>query len=231
MTPRRKRILLVGAIVFATWNVAYFSILRSWHQRWGATPAELAASLPGDALFPETTGQVTHAVTINAAPEEVWPWLMQIGQDRSGFYSYTPFENAFHCEMPKVEKIVPEWPARVNGETVWFCSPKHYGGSGKMIAAVVDPQRAFAMVAPGDWQRIQAGGNGEEGLWEFALQPVGPQQTRLIARIRGGQPKTLTQRLASLFFWEPAHFVMERKMLLTIKKLAERDAVIRSAQS
>jgi hypothetical protein len=222
MKPRFKKILLGGAVVLAIWNVVYFAGLRSWHQRWGASPAELTASLPGDVLFPDGTGQVTHAVTINAPPENIWPWLMQIGQDRSGFYSYTPLENAFGCEMPKVEKIVPEWPARQLGETVWFCTPKHYGASGKMIAAVVEPRQAFAMVMPGDWQQIQAGGHADGAMWEFALEPVGPQQTRLIARIRGGQAKTARARVAGLLFWEPAHFLMERRMLLTIKKLSER---------
>ena len=231
MKPGLKKILLGSVIVLALWNIVYFAGLRSWHQRWGASEAERTASLPGDALLPDTAGQVTHAVTINATPEEIWPWLMQLGQDRSGFYSYTLFENLFRCEMSKVERIVPEWPTRTNGEIVWFCTPKRYGGSGKMIAAVVDPLRAFAMVAPGDWQRIQAGGHGEEGLWEFVLQPVGPQQTRLIARIRGGLPRTVAQRVVSLFFWEPAHFVMERKMLLTIKELAERNTRLRSAQT
>jgi hypothetical protein len=156
---------------------------------------------------------------------------MQIGQDRSGFYSYTSLENLIGCQMPKVERIVPEWPARVQGETVWFATPKHYQGQGKMIAAIVEPARAFAMVSPGDWQRIQAGGQARDVIWEFALEPAGPQQTRLIARVRGAPPATAGQRLANWFFWEPAHFVMERKMLLTIKKLAESSAVVTAAQS
>jgi len=221
MKPALKKTLLALGVVFAAWNIGYFAALRSWHQHWGATREESSAFLPGDAVFPSTTGQVTHAITINAPPESIWPWLMQIGQDRSGFYSYTPLENLFGCDMPKVHKLVPEWTPRTPGETVWFCNPKRYDGMGKMIAAVVEPQRAFAMVMPGDWQQIRAGKYADGAMWEFALEPMGPQQTRLIARVRGGQAKTVSGRAANLLFWEPAHFVMERKMLLTIKKLAE----------
>ena len=225
------KVVLTVVVVLAAWTFVYFAGLRSWHRRWGATAAELTAAPPGEFLFPRSAGEVTHAVTIQATPQQVWPWIMQIGQDRSGFYSYTPLENLIGCQMPKVERIVQEWPARAQGETVWFATPKHYKGQAKMIAAIVEPARAFAMVSPTDWQRIQAGGQAREMIWEFALEPAGPQQTRLIARFRAGPPATATQRLAGWFFWEPAHFVMERKMLLTIKKLAESTAVVTAAQS
>ena len=77
------------------------------------------------------------------------------------------------------------------------------------------------MIAPGDWQRLQIGGHAHEGIWSFTLQPIDGGQTRLIARIRGGTPPTLTSRLMGRLFWEPAHFVMEQKMLRTIRDLAE----------
>jgi len=67
---------------------------------------------------------------------------MQIGQDRSGLYSYTPLENLFGCEMPKVEALKPEWKPRTQGETVWFCAPQRFNGQGYMVAAVVEPQES-----------------------------------------------------------------------------------------
>jgi hypothetical protein len=216
-----RRFFIVAAALFVLLNVVYFSALRAWHLRWGATDAELSAVAPGDELLADAKPGATHAITIHAAPEKIWPWLMQIGQDRGGFYSYTPLENLIGCEMPKVERIVPQWPARKVGETVWFATPKHYDGQAKMIAAVVDPERAFVMVSPADWQRIQAGQLGQEGSWGFTLEPTGDGQTRLIARGRGASAQTFRGRVTNLFFWEPAHFVMERRMLLTIKRLAE----------
>lgn len=100
--------------------------------------------LPGDELFPVFAGQATHAITIHTAPERVWPWLMQIGQDRSGFYSYRFLRNAIGADMPKVERLVPEWKPRAVGQTVWFSTPKRFGGRGRMIAAIVaeiEPER------------------------------------------------------------------------------------------
>jgi len=76
---------------------------------------------------------------------------MQIGQDRSGFYSYTFLENLVGCDMPRVERLRPEWKPRAVGETVWFGTPKRFGGEARMIAAVVEPERSFAMVSVNDW--------------------------------------------------------------------------------
>ena len=164
---------------------------------------------------------MTHAITINATPEVVWPWILQIGQDRGGFYSYTFLENMVGCEMRNTCHIVPEWQNRAVGDTVWFVTPKHFGGQGRMIAAIVDPQRAMVLATPGDWEKIQSGERGREGTWAFVLTPRGGGKARLIARLRGDAYPALWKRAANYAFWEPAHFVMERKMLLTIKNLAE----------
>jgi hypothetical protein len=207
--------------VLAVFLVVCAFVLRPWHQRWGATDAEVHAVLPGDDLV-RAQGQVTHAITINAPPEKVWPWLMQIGQDRSGFYSYTPLENLVGCAMPKVERLVPDWTPRAVADTVWFGTPKHFQGQAYMVAAVVEPQKAFVMVASPDWKKIQAGGHGEGGSWGFVLQSVDANHSRLIARSRGGTPSSLLARVVGVRFWDPAHFVMERKMLRTIKRLAEQ---------
>jgi len=209
-------VLIIPAIIY------HFG-LRQWCMHWGATGVEVASTLPGDELMPTYAGPgVTHAITVNAPPERIWPWLMQIGQDRSGFYSYTFFENAFGADMPKVERLVPEWKPRAQGETVWFATPRRFNGEGKMIAAVVQPNRAFAMVSANDWRNLQTGGTGHEGLWSFTLEPLRSGQTRLIARLRGGTPPTLSGRVLGRLFWEPAHFVMEQKMLRTIRDLSER---------
>lgn len=221
----KKWFLRFASAVLAILVVAglvYHLGLRRWCLHWGTTAAEAHATLPGDALFPAYRDEATHAITIDAPPEKIWPWLMQIGQDRSGFYSYTFLENAFTCDMPKVEQLMPEWKPRTQGETVWFCNPQHFNGEGKMISALVEPDHTFAMVSVNDWERLKAGRYAQEGIWSFTLQPVDSGHTRLIARIRGGTPPTLTSRLAGRLFWEPAHFVMEQKMLRTIRDLSER---------
>lgn len=123
--------------------------------------------------------------------------------------------------MPKIEHLVPDWKPRLAGETVWFGTPKHFDGQAKMIAALVVPDRAFVMVMARDRQKLQNGSRAQEGIWSFTLIPLDGGQTRLIARLRGGNSPSLTSRLAGRLFWEPAHFVMEQKMLRTIRDLAE----------
>jgi hypothetical protein len=217
---RRFALGILAMLVVA--GLAYHLGLRNWCLRWGATPAEVRATLPGDDLFPVYAGEATHAITIHASPEQVWPWLMQIGQDRSGFYSYTFLENSIGADMPKVERLVKDWKPRAIGETVWFATPKRYGGQGRMTAALVQPQRSFVMVSPKDWESLQAGRPAQEAFWSFTLEALGNGQSRLIARVRGGTPPSLASRAVGRLFWEPMHFVMEQKMLRTIRDLSER---------
>ena len=211
--------ILAGLVIA---GLVYHLGLRQWCLHWGTTEAELHSGSPGDGLFPAYAYQATHAITINAPPRKIWPWLMQIGQDRSGFYSYKFLENAFGCGMPEVHRPVPDWKPRTPGETVWFCAPRRFDGQGKMISAVVEPDHAFAMVSTNDWQSLQAGGKAHEGVWSFTLEPSQDGQTRLIARLHGATPPTLGAQLLGRLFWEPAHFVMEQKMLRTIRDLAEK---------
>jgi hypothetical protein len=216
------RCLYTVLTVLVVAGLTYHLGLRNWCMRWGATDAEVHSTLPADDLFPAYASQATHAITVQAPPQKIWPWLMQIGEDRSGFYSYTILENLFGADMPKIERPVPEWKPRVPGEIVWFATPKRFGGQGRMTAAIVEPDRVFAMIMPNDWQRIHNSERAQEGVWSFTLQPLAGGRTRLIARLRGGTPPTLAGRLAGRLFWEPAHFVMEQKMLRRIRDLAER---------
>jgi hypothetical protein len=160
-------------------------------------------------------------VNIDAPAEAVWRWVVQIGQERGGFYSYTSLENLVGCEMRNTFRIVPEWQQRAIGDTVWFGSPKRFGGRARMIAALVEPMRSLVLATPTDWELIRTGKEGLDTTWTFALQRKGVNTTRLIARLRSAANLTLWQRIINFLFWEPAHFVMERKMLLTIRKLAE----------
>ena len=151
----------------------------------------------------------------------MWRWIVQIGQERGGFYSYTFLENLVGCDMRNTFRIVPEWQQRAIGDTVWFGSPKRFGGRAYMIAALVEPMCTLVLATPADWELIRSGKEGLDATWTFALQRKGVNTTRLIARRRSAANVTLWQRVLNFIFWEPAHFVMERKTLLTIKKLAE----------
>ena len=90
-----------------------------------------------------------------------------------------------------------------------------------MLVARWIPGRALVLVAPPDWERIQAGEPADHTVWSFILEPVGHQVSRLVARSLGGTGLSVREKLASYLFWEPAHFIMERAMLLGIKERAE----------
>jgi hypothetical protein len=200
----------------------YLFAIRPWHLRWGATHLDVIARLPGDALTPRAAAQVTRAVNIDAPPEAVWPWVVQIGQERGGFYSYTFLENLVGCDMHNAERIIPEWQQRAVGDTLWFSTPKRFKGRARMVVAIAEPQCDLTLSSPADWKRRQSSDDGLDGTWEFALQPKPGNTTRLLVRFRTEAYPTFAKRVASFLFWEPAHFIMERKMLLTIKRLSER---------
>jgi hypothetical protein len=211
----------VIVVILAALLFTYLYIIRPWHLHWGATIVDRTAVLPGDALSPFASAVVTHAVNIDAPAEAVWHWIVQIGQERGGFYSYSFLENLIGCDMRNTFRIVPEWQQRAIGDTVWFGSPKRFGGRARMIAALVEPMHTLVLAAPTDWELIRGGKEGLDTTWTFALQRKGVNTTRLIARLRSAANVSLWDRIINFVFWEPAHFMMERKMLVTIKKLAE----------
>ena len=207
--------LLGVAVVVAMWGA------RRWALYWGATRAELARSWPGDELSPNATQVATRAVTIDAPSETVWSWLIQIGQDRGGFYSYTWLENLFRCVMPRVEWIVPEWQQRTVGDNVWLARHDRYHGDARQKVVRIDRQHVLALASPSDWGRLVRHETSRGGTWTFILVPIDTHTTRLIVRSRGPEAPSLLSKLFWIALFEPAHFIMERKMMLSLRTLAE----------
>ena len=96
----------------------------------------------------------TRAVTIAAPLETVWSWLVQIGQDRAGFYSYTWLENLFRCAMPRVDRIVPEWQQRTLGDIVWLARRDRYRGEARQKSGPDRSGRVLSLASPSDWGRL-----------------------------------------------------------------------------
>lgn len=132
---------------------------------------------------------------------------MQVGRERGGFYSYTWLETLIGADIRNVYQRIPGLPDRQVGETVWMGPRERFGGQARMIVAQVQFQRAMVLVPPAD----------AEHVWSFALEPASDHVTRLVMLSLAAKP-----RIADRIFWELAHFVMERKMMLTIKPLAEK---------
>ena len=207
---------LGAAAVVALWE------LRRWALIWGATPTELRREWPGDELSPQAVEISTRAITIDAPIQHVWPWLVQIGQDRAGFYSYTWLENLFRCAMPRVDYIVPEWQDRTVGDTVWLAHRDRYRGEARQKVVQIVRGHVMTLAAPSDWGRILRRESSHSGTWAFILVPIDGGRTRLVVRSRGPEAPTFFGRLFWVAVFEPAHFIMERKMMLRLKTLAER---------
>jgi len=199
----------------------YWSLARPRLLRWGASDAEVARAWPGDELVERPSARGVRAVTIEAPAAAVWPWIMQVGRDRGGFYSYTWLENLIGADIHNVHALIPGLAERQVGDTVWMGPENKFGGQARMVVAKVIPGRAMVLVMPTDADRVLNGGLARHGAWSFALDPVAERRTRLVMLSASASQPSRRRRAADLLFWEPAHFIMERRMMLTIKRLAE----------
>jgi hypothetical protein len=192
----------------------YLLVVWPWMSTWGATQAELEKALPGDSLVPDPTLQSTKGLTVKASPEAIYPWLLQIGVDRGGMYSYDWLENLFGLNVHTVDTIVPEYQNVQVGD-FWRFTPEDYvlnPGPGLLVKEL-RPNAAvllcFGMENEPDEACIDT--------WQFVLEPQVDGTTRLLLRSRMAIEEELPIKLT--YF---AQFIMERKMLLEIRELAER---------
>ena len=213
----RRAFTLAGASIMAL--AAYERLFRPWQERWGATEEEVAVALPGDDLTAAPAFERTRAITIDVPPNEVWPWLVQLGADRGGFYSYDWLENIFGLDIHSADEIVPAWQHLTIGDLVWA---DHAQTGGWIVERTVPDQALVLKLA--DVARRRATrrdeGVGFEFQWTFALRPHAARGTRLLVRERVAFGRRLTRLLMAPV--GTVSFGMTRKMLLGIKERAER---------
>ena len=181
---------------------AYRKLLRRPILTWGATADEAVARLPGDELLEGADGVATRAITIDAPPAAVWPWIAQMGPaPRGGAYTYDWIQNLLGLNMHSADRVLAEFQHPEIGDGFGF-------GANQMSYAIVEPERALAIrSADGNW------------VWAFILEER-DGRTRLISRNRFRLP-TLKDKLGMIPM-EPGSLLMERKMLLGIKRRAEQ---------
>jgi hypothetical protein len=219
-----RPIMTVGALL--PW--AYLLIVRPWHLSWGATGEDVRKRLPGDELVPHPTLESTRAVTIRAPAEEVWRWLVQLGQGRGGMYSYDWLENLADLDMHSTEEIVLELQDLEVGDLVRL-APERMGAEAGLRVAAMEPGRALVLHQPADPDTGHPHDREDPDLgnyygwnWVFVLEEVDPDTTRLIVRSRvDGRPRYLIKAFYTLLLEVP-HFVMERGMLKGIRRRAEK---------
>ena len=190
-------------------------LLRPVFLRWGTTPEERTAALPGDEVLPsEARYRIDHAITIHVPASAIWPWLVQLGQDRGGFYSYDWLERSVGDHIENADRVHPEWQRRAVGDTIMATQRDYLGGRFGTLGwrvTTVEPNRVI----------------GLENWGTFVLRPTDSATTRLIVRTRGSGEPSIAAFLAAplnVFVFEPAHFIMERGMLRGIRRRAESAA-------
>jgi hypothetical protein len=209
------RFIALIAAAAAAVSFVYVRYFRRWHKHWGASEEEASKQLPGDELVPKPHLESTRAVTIDAPPEAVWPWLVQLGYGRGGFYSYDLLENmttrlvGMRPHYKSADRIVPELQKLRVGDFI-AAAPQDWrdGKYADKMGWTVKRLEAPRVLALENWG-------------SFVLEPLEGGRTRLIARTRAGQ--TLKDALLYAPMDLP-HFIMERGMLLGIKKRAEVQA-------
>ena len=211
----RHRVWRLAGIIVSWMFLLYVALvlaLRPWNVQWGTTAVERASTLPGDEFVPVAHYRIDHGITIDAPPEVVWSWLIQIGQDRGGFYSYTKLENAVGAKITNANRIVPEWQQRQVGELLPTVPENYLGGVfGSRLGCKV------LKVVPGEALVL-------EGWGAFVVLPTIDNKTRMLIRTRGLGTPSLAGVLEApfrLLVYEPAHLIMERGMLIGIKQRAE----------
>ena len=197
---RIATIVRLMLVLLVTGGVLIWFVYRPWALSWGATPEEVSRPLPGDELVARPGFSATRAVAIDAAAEDIWPWIVQMGYRKAGFYSYDRVDND---GIASAEVITPEHQDLAVGDLIPLTRSSH--------VKVVEMTQPKSMV----WLFDTAGGwHGATWVWE--LVPQGPERTRLLTRLRLG-PVTAPQRL----FLELGEIVMMRKCMLGIKRRAE----------
>jgi hypothetical protein len=194
---RRRTVLLVAVPTAA---IVYVRRVRPWQLTWGATPAEVARSLPSDGLVGRPTFNATRAITINAPPKDVWPWLVQVGVTRAGWYSYDLLDN---LGRRSARRVIPELQNLVENDVI----PMSPDGKQGMPVQSMDAPHSMVWGEPGGT------------TWAWQLDETANGTTRLITRVRS-RYKWLSPSIAFSLLLEFGDIWMMRKMLLNLRDRA-----------
>lgn len=210
-----------SAVLVGAAGVGALAFARKRLRNLGATRAERRALLPGDELVPGAKNSSTMAITIDAPPSAVWPWLVQMGCDRAGFYSWDRLDNG---GRPSATEINPEWQTVEVGDRM-LCTPN---GRYWFQVERLEPERLLVLRSSIDIRThrpFQPAGprprSFVDGVWTFVLEDLPDEKTRLVVRSFGIVRPRLLLGAAKMVFMDPAHFVMQVRQLQNLKRRAE----------
>ncbi len=193
--------LALIAIVMA----AYVLWARPYQLHWGATPEEIVRSMPGDDLDAEPTFLATRAITIKGTPHEIWPWLVQMGYDRAGYYGYDIIENIGSKSGPEsAKRILPELQNVQVGDEVPISA------AGSWVFYAISPERYFI------WSDKTS-----DNAFTWALYPIDADHTRLVSRIRWSHHWSQPSQIALDSFTDFTDHLAVRKILQGVRGRVE----------
>jgi hypothetical protein len=208
--------VLIALVAAVLGLIGYSRFIGPWHRRWGATDDEVGRPMPLDDRVANPSATSTRGITIDAPPDAVWPWLIQMGdKPRAGYYSYTLVEKIQGLDVENAHRIMPEYQTLEAGQAI------DKGGTMAVLAIEPGHHLVLGPLTPPPWL---------ESTWAFVLYPHGEHQTRLVTRVRARYSLRGMLKALPWYTWpfwlfiDPGVFVMERKMLLEIKKRAEAPA-------
>jgi hypothetical protein len=193
----------IASAVAAALAALYFRFLRKWHMNWGASDEEAHGEVLGDELMRYADVVATRVVEIDAPASAIWPWLVQMGPGRGGAYTYDWIERRLGIDIENVDRIVPELQHLEVGDEIPM------PGYAMRVERLDHEQAMVIRSSTGAW------------VWSFELRPR-DGHTRLISRNRFDTSAWRAKDWLGYAVMEPGSWVMERKMLLTIKQRAER---------
>ena len=197
----------------------YALLVRPRLLRWGATEQEVRTPFPGAELIAGGRRGATMATTIDAPPAQVWPWLVQMGCDRAGWYSWDRLDNG---GVPSAERIHPEWK-EIKVHDRLASTP---GGSAWFEVAALERERFLALRAP-----LNLNGRPfptdrprprfyTDSVWSFLLTELPGNRTRLVVSGYSAYRPNLLLTVANALFWEPAHVLMQTRQFENLKRRA-----------
>lgn len=196
-----RRVLITMFTALILFVIVYILIIRPWHLQWGATTEEVNRPMPGDSLISDASLNTTRAITIIAPPEKIWPWIIQMGPGRGGWYSYDFLDNG---GRPSADHIIPEWQINLKpGDSLGI------GNGPKFYIMQVKPNSYLVL--------------GPKISWTIALYPQPDGTTRLVERVRAHYYWQSFSGAMFAIFMDIGDFIMMRKMLLTLKERVERN--------
>lgn len=214
---RPFRVACISGVAFAT----YVALVRPRLQVSGATAEEHAAVYPGDELIADSSAPSTFAATLDAPPEEIWPWLIQMGSDRGGFYSWDRLDNGGEASA---DRIHPEWQDLEAGGRIrtvpgrsWFDVEMLERDRTLVLRASIDLSDGRSFDPRRQRPRVYM-----DGVWSFHLRALDGDRTRLIARSVGASGPPAFSRVADLTFFPLMHWIMQVKQFDELKRRVER---------